>query len=295
MTVSAAEQQQDWARAAIDRYYNRFGDEHLQLAYHAALPLVLTPELVNYLRVYFLQQRVPWVAEVDLLLSELCQPVGGDRYIIQTAVRAELLQQMKDDPEFGPARMQQVARLLMSYLQELSKADPYLQAQELQTQEWAALVYIPERQAQVTQQIAQSFLQAMGRGEALGEGANWINSSEMGRLAKLTQALSEQLSAHQDYQELIQYAEVVGQLLYGSETTVSAAALEQSYQVSGVSLPSLKELAETTGHDFEDFADETQINNNSSQEADAELLFEPLEVIHGTLEADTEQIGRAHV
>ena len=43
---------------------------------YAALPLILTPELLNYLRNHFLRDKVPWVAEVDLLLSELCRPVG---------------------------------------------------------------------------------------------------------------------------------------------------------------------------------------------------------------------------
>ncbi len=54
----------------------RFDESYGLLAYHAALPLVLTPELVNYLRNEFLRgEQVPWVAEVDLLLSDLCSQV----------------------------------------------------------------------------------------------------------------------------------------------------------------------------------------------------------------------------
>lgn len=41
---------QKQAKQAVERFEWRFGEPHLLLAYHAALPLVLTPELVNYLR-----------------------------------------------------------------------------------------------------------------------------------------------------------------------------------------------------------------------------------------------------
>lgn len=43
---------------------------------HAALPLVLTPALINYLHTYFLHGQVAWKAETDLLLPDLCPYAG---------------------------------------------------------------------------------------------------------------------------------------------------------------------------------------------------------------------------
>src|ERR687885_37611 len=98
-TVTDAEQERERARQAVERFVWRFDESYRLLAYHAALPLVLTPELVNYLRNEFLRgENVPWVAEVDLLLSELCSQVGYELYAMDTHVRAYLLEQMEQDP-----------------------------------------------------------------------------------------------------------------------------------------------------------------------------------------------------
>lgn len=50
---------------------------------------------------------VPWVAEVDLLLSDLGKQVGYELYAMDTAVRAYALSEMKK--ELGIERMQLVA------------------------------------------------------------------------------------------------------------------------------------------------------------------------------------------
>jgi len=58
----------------VERFVSRFEDSYFLLACHIALPLKLTPQLVNYLRIEFLKsERVPWIAEADLLLSNLCR------------------------------------------------------------------------------------------------------------------------------------------------------------------------------------------------------------------------------
>ena len=81
------------AQNKVERFVSRFESSYHFLACHAALPLVLTPELVNYLRVQFLKSEgVPWIAEADLLLSDLCRPVGYELYVMDEAVRAYLLQ-----------------------------------------------------------------------------------------------------------------------------------------------------------------------------------------------------------
>ena len=60
------------AKNKVERFVSRFEDSYYLLACHVALPLVLTPRLVNYLRMEFLRSAgVPWIAEADLLLSNL--------------------------------------------------------------------------------------------------------------------------------------------------------------------------------------------------------------------------------
>ena len=62
----------------IDRFVRCFEPSYERLLWYAAVPIVLTPELVGYLRSQFLP-LLPWVAEADLLLSELCREVGYER------------------------------------------------------------------------------------------------------------------------------------------------------------------------------------------------------------------------
>ncbi|MGK7892732.1 MAG: formylglycine-generating enzyme family protein, partial [Xenococcus sp. (in: cyanobacteria)] len=93
------------AQNKVERFVSRFEPSYYLLACHVALPLVLTPELVNYLRVQFLKSEgVPWIAEADLLLSDLCRPVGYELYEMDEAVRAYLLKNLEQNEKFGEAR-----------------------------------------------------------------------------------------------------------------------------------------------------------------------------------------------
>lgn len=107
------------AELQIERFLGRFGSSYRLMAYYAALPLVLTPELLNYLRSKFLHEQVPWVAEADLLLSDLCRPVGYEQYVMNTAVRAHLLKQVRE--QLGLPRMREAAQLLIHYIHYISR------------------------------------------------------------------------------------------------------------------------------------------------------------------------------
>ncbi len=140
----------------VDRFVQRFGNPaYRQLAYYGALPLVLTPELVHYLRIEFLRaDDVPWEAEVDLLLSDLCSPVGYELYTMDTRVRAYLLAQMQDDP-IWQQRMAEVAQVLISYVNYLSRTDPKRRQKELDAQRLAAMTYLgDEASRQAAAEIA---------------------------------------------------------------------------------------------------------------------------------------------
>lgn len=55
------QERRELAALRVNRFVSRFEPGYLELVYHAALPLVLTPELLSYLRNEFLR-HLPWVA-----------------------------------------------------------------------------------------------------------------------------------------------------------------------------------------------------------------------------------------
>ncbi len=223
-TATLPDRNKEYAKQAVDRFVRRFEKSYRLLAYHAALPLVLTPELLNYLRNQFLRGQVPWVAEVDLLLSDLCSQVGYELYAMDTAVRAYLLEEMKQ--ELGEQRMQEVARLLISYVRHQAQTNPFIGQQELQAQQWAAMVYLDDQREKAVREISEAFQGCMTSG---GDGfsPSLVNKAEMARLSRITQELSPQLSA---YSNLLDYAAVVSRLLTDS-ADLDAESINRPYPV----------------------------------------------------------------
>src|SRR6266581_2669719 len=81
------------AKRRIASFGKRFEQAHLYLAYHAAFPLALTPDLLYRLWANFPRNihdeplKIPWVAVADLLLSSLCDEVGHELYEMNVTVR----------------------------------------------------------------------------------------------------------------------------------------------------------------------------------------------------------------
>nr|WP_211178751.1 formylglycine-generating enzyme family protein [Brasilonema octagenarum] len=201
------------------------------MAYHAALPLVLTPELVNYLRNEFLRgEQVLWVAEVDLLLSDLCSQVGYELYAMDTHVRAYLLEEMKQ--ECGEQRMQEVAQVLISYVSYLSRLNPGRRQQELEAQRWAAMVYLGDEKCQeAAQEIAKRLLETSSGTGSENRSESGIRA-ELARLTRITQELSPQL---QKEPALLEYAKLTQQMLRTPET-LTQEELSRSFRVGGMEL-----------------------------------------------------------
>src|SRR5215510_10545114 len=110
------------ALQTIDRFISRFSQSaegYRSLARHAAMPFILTPELLNYIRTEFLSDRVDWVAEADLLLSDLCQEIGHEQYAMKLDVRDELIAEAKR--ELGVSRMEEIARRLLTWVNHLAQ------------------------------------------------------------------------------------------------------------------------------------------------------------------------------
>ena len=195
----------EYGKQRFERFLLCFGASYKPLAYYAALPFVLTPELLHYLRNQFLR-TIPWEAEVDLLLSDLCRPVGYEQYAMDTAVRAYLLDEMVD--VIGQKQMAAAAQLLISYIKQLERTNPSLDRRELEAQQWGAMVYIEDQRQEAVRQISQAY-QVCATATSSGGVRSLANRSEMLRLSKITQELAPQIS---EYAGLLAFAELVRQI-----------------------------------------------------------------------------------
>ena len=222
---SEAQQQRKYAGQQIDRFVRRFDASYKKLAYYAALPLVLTPDLLSYLRNHFLrEENVPWVAEADLLLSDICRLVGYEQYVMETNVRAYLLEEMEQ--VLGKERIEAVARLLINYIKFISQTNPYIRRQELEVQQWAAMLYIDDQRQAAVRQISEAY-QECAAATTVGENYLLASRSEMARLSRIIQELAPQLK---DYPSLLAFAKLVSDVV-SDPNQVSQELLNRSYTV----------------------------------------------------------------
>jgi formylglycine-generating enzyme required for sulfatase activity len=142
------------ATERIQSFCDRFTEYHLHLAYHAAFPLSLTPDLLYRLRDYPFQPKlqIPWIAVADLLLSSLCYEVGFELYEMDKTVRKVLLKRLSEDERFGSQRLQELSNFLLKYIErQINHTDSNL----IQAQRWTALAYVKPTEAaqQITQKL----------------------------------------------------------------------------------------------------------------------------------------------
>ena len=209
------------AKNKVERFVSRFEDSYYLLACHVALPLVLTPRLVNYLRMEFLRSAgVPWIAEADLLLSNLCRQVGYELYVMDQGVRAYLLKKLEQDPRFGKKRIKEIARLLLSYVKYLYKTNSFLGEKDLQVQRWGALLYLDTEQTVKEVAIAIS---------------KCLEKSELSRLLKVTEDFKQQIVSSGQFQDFLDYAQICNELLRETEK-VKPEKIADSYQIAEVEL-----------------------------------------------------------
>ena len=201
----------------------RFEPAYYELLCHAALPLVLTPELVSYLRNEFLRE-LPWIAEVDLLLSDLCLPVGYELYAMDTDVQAYLLDQGSET--FDGERMKAVASLLISYVRYLAE-NSALSDRELEAQQWGAMFYLgPLKQREAVDEIVQRFQDCVSQEGPIG--SELLKQAELARLAQITQTFKKALL---DYPVLVEFGALVNEVQLSSRT-LAADRVEATYEVT---------------------------------------------------------------
>jgi formylglycine-generating enzyme required for sulfatase activity len=212
--------------------------DYRALACHAALPLVLTPELLKFLRHEFLPQ-VSWVAEVDLMLSDLCDEAAEDVYVMKRDARAYLIHQMRQTEALGEARIETVNRLLIERLDYLARNHPAILPHEWQTQRLSAMLYVTEQRDEAARALAEAiYLCLIGAGKAGATGTK-ASQEELARLTRLVR--EEAANLQDDYPDLVRLAQLTGKILADRSRRVieqlrDSGELSQQFQLPGVDI-----------------------------------------------------------
>ncbi|BAZ26672.1 GUN4 domain-containing protein [Kalymmatonema gypsitolerans NIES-4073] len=123
------------------------GDAALQLAYHAAMPVALNPELLHFLRINFFldpPEQLPYTVEFEFLSSGLCREIDAELYEIEPEIRNELLQKLMSR-EDAQQRIRDIATLLWQYVEQHS---PWADRVELErAQQLTALNFLDSAKA----------------------------------------------------------------------------------------------------------------------------------------------------
>jgi len=235
MTSTRSSSTQTKTRSAtrrLESFRQRFGEGHVYLACHAALPLALTPDLLYSLWANFQRDthgeaiEIPWIAVADLMLSNLCKEVGNELYEMDQAVRDELLNQLQNDSRLGQERLRELADFVMAYVEQQLDS-PDLDVRDLATgQKWRALAY--KQPSEAAHSIATVLAQL-----PLNDKAEWI------RMAALLNSLAEPLAA---FQPLLNYIRAMADLARGNLAAATAQMTQavdanREVRVEGVNLP----------------------------------------------------------
>lgn len=139
------------ATEIIEEFQTEFGQPHLWLAYHAAFPLLLNPDLLYHIWATFqwnLQGRhldIPWYAVADVLLSPLCSEVSYETYTMAEPIRNALLAAMVSDPQFQQvkrSRLRELGEFLIQYVSKDSNHPRLSIREQAEAQRWNALAYL---------------------------------------------------------------------------------------------------------------------------------------------------------
>ncbi|MDJ0898913.1 MAG: ATP-binding protein [Xenococcus sp. MO_188.B8] len=201
------------------------GENYLHLAYHAAFPLALTPDLLHYLHANFSLDS-PWYAVSKLLLSPLCHLAGYQLYEMDSTVRHLLLKLLKEDKKFGDKRLEQLSDALLFYIQQgLSQEELLVESEDLgEKPEWIALAYTKPNE--LAKQLALALQQAYGNDKA-----------ELIRRSSLTATFAEPL-AIAGFQPLLTYSKGINRSLRGYESGAKEllGELDRDFDIEGIKL-----------------------------------------------------------
>jgi Cold shock proteins len=129
-------------------FARRRGEGALRLAMHAAVPQGFRPELLHLLRLNFISDVLnDPVIEADVLLSPLCEDMGGGYVQFDPEIRRLLLDGLVEAyPNEPVPRVQEVANFLLHYIEHLEQStydnQDVLWHDYLETQRWVALAFL---------------------------------------------------------------------------------------------------------------------------------------------------------
>ncbi|NEP89247.1 MAG: 5'-methylthioadenosine/S-adenosylhomocysteine nucleosidase [Okeania sp. SIO2C2] len=189
----------------VVRFERRFGDKHLNLACHCGLLLILTPELVNLIRINFLdEENIDWIAESNFLLSSLCRPLQEGVYEVEPCVREVLLVEL--EKKFGWKRPFELAEFLWFYLEK--KSDKKQSGELRKVQRWIAQAYLdPDRTIWEMEKLLS---------ESLPEDNPVLGLAGQEKLPYLVEILAqplEQTNLWKEYQNLVLNSHILAKLL----------------------------------------------------------------------------------
>jgi uncharacterized protein YjbI with pentapeptide repeats len=224
----------------IASFEKRFGQSHLYLAYHAAFPLALTPDLLYRLWANFQQDIkgkslvLPWIAVSDILLSGFCQEVGQELYEMDEAIRGELLKRLQADENFGQQRIQELSDFLLEYVRKHLQSNDLDLRDFAQAQQWTVLSYTKPDQA--ARELALAFQQLGLNVTGIGQ----PDKAELIRMASLVKTFAEPL-AEAGLDPLLAYARGMDSWARGNiqQATEQLAQVTEGgkIQIAGVDLP----------------------------------------------------------
>lgn len=194
------------ANKYIEAFEKRFGEPHLYLAYHAAFPIELVPDLAYCLWHSFqcdIHGRMlgsHWTAVSDLLLC-LCDEVGHELYRMPRSVRVQLLKKLQFNTNFGEQRIRELHDFLLLYVQNNLHNDNPDVKDFAQAQRLTALAYVYPDNA--TSELAIAFKIAFKQ-----------DTSELFRIASITKTLAEPLTETSESQTLLTYAQSLEKLAH---------------------------------------------------------------------------------
>jgi hypothetical protein len=100
----------------LEEFREQVGTVAVAFAAHLAIPVVVTPTLVNLIRTRFFvdpPEQLPFSIEAELLLTPMFRSIGADLYQMETDFRELLISDL--DVRYGAERARQVGELLYHY------------------------------------------------------------------------------------------------------------------------------------------------------------------------------------
>ena len=108
------------AKEKVAAFQRKNDPLHFRLACFAAVPLVLTPDLLYQIWANFVPEA-PWIAVARILLSSLCEEVGYELYEIDALARTELLDNLLG--EIDKALLRELGNFIIEYIENQWFAD----------------------------------------------------------------------------------------------------------------------------------------------------------------------------